>query len=72
MQAGIGALFQRCQGYLAASDVGSSQVNSAGKQLMGLIILSLLLAGIGVLVFISIQDVMRGALIETPGLCIWV
>jgi len=72
MQAVIGALFPRCQGYLAASDVGSSQVASAGKQLIGLIILSLLLAGIGVLVFISVQDLMRGALIETPGLCIWV
>jgi len=57
---------------VAASDVGISQVASAGRQLIGLFLMSLLLAGIGVLVFILVQDLMRGALIETPGLCIWV
>jgi len=57
---------------VAASDVGISQVASGGRQLIGLFLMSLLLAGIGVLVFILVQDVMRGALIETPGLCIWV
>ena len=72
MGAVTGAQFHRCQGALAATDVGSNREGRGGENLLGFFLLLLLLAGIGMLVFISLQDLMRGALIETPGLCIWV
>ena len=67
-----GVLFRKCQSALAATDVGSNREGSAGRSFLGFFLLLLLLAGIGTLAFISLQDLLRGALIETPGLCIWV
>jgi hypothetical protein len=72
MQGITRTLFHRCQGALAVIDDGSKQETSVGRSPVGLLLLLLLLAGIGLLVFISVQDLMRGALIDTPGLCIWV
>ena len=65
-------LLPRCQTARTATEVGSNREGGAGRNFLGFFLLLLLLAGIGTLVFISLQDLMRGALIDTPGLCIWV
>ena len=67
-----GVLLTRDPTTLAATGVGSNQEDSAARDLFGFFLLLLLLVGIGALVFLLLQDLMRGALIETPGLCIWV
>ena len=72
MRAVTGVPLPRCQTTLVAIDVGSNQEDTAARNLFGCFLLLLLLVGIGTLVFLLLQDLMRGALIETPGLCIWV
>ncbi len=57
---------------LAAGDGGAEQRTSAGIELLGLILLTLLLTGIGLLLFMSTQELLQGSGIQTPGLCIWV
>jgi len=57
---------------LAAGDVGAEQHASVGKELLGLLLLTLLLTGIGLLLFMSTQELLQGSTIQTPGLCIWV
>ena len=61
-----------CRTTLAATDVGSNQEDSAARNLLELFLLLLFLVGIGTLVSLFLQDLMRGAFIEAPGLCIWV
>ena len=57
---------------LATGDVGAEQHASAVKELLGLLLLTLVLTGIGLLLFISAQELLQGSGIQTPGLCIWV
>jgi len=57
---------------LAANDVGTEQRTSTGIELLGLLLVTLLLTGIGLLLFMSTQELLQGSGIQTPGLCIWV
>jgi hypothetical protein len=57
-------------GGLFSREIGGEQPATAVKRLSRLLLLSLLLAGIGVFFFISVDQLVGGLVLEIPGFCI--
>jgi hypothetical protein len=57
-------------GGLVRREIGGEQQETAVKRLSRLLLLSLLLAGIGVFFFIAVDQLVGGLVLEIPGFCI--
>jgi len=57
-------------GGLFSREIGGEQQETAGKRLSRLLLLSLLLAAIGVFFYISVDQLVGGLVLEIPGFCI--
>ena len=57
-------------GGLVRGEKGDEEQATTVKELSRVLLLSLLLAGIGVLFFISVDQLVGGATLEIPGFCI--
>jgi len=63
-------LMVKRDGGFVRSEIGNEQQATAVKDLSTLLLLSLLLAGIGVFFFISVDQLAGGLVLEIPGFCI--
>lgn len=70
MQALTVDLMVKQDGGLVRREIGGEQQATAVKELSRLLLLSLLLAGIGVFFFTSVDQLVGGLLLEIPGFCI--
>jgi hypothetical protein len=63
-------LMVKQDGGLVRREIGGEQQETEVKRLSRLLLLSLLLAGIGVFLFISVDQLVGGLVLEIPGFCI--
>ncbi len=63
-------IYKQYYGGLVAHEIGSEERAGAVKELIGLLFLSLLLAGLGAFSFLSIDQLMGGLSLEISGFCI--
>jgi hypothetical protein len=63
-------LMVKQDGGLVRREIAGEQQETVVKRLSRLLLLSLLLAGIGVFFFISVDQLVGGLVLEIPGFCI--